>query len=250
MKPLLFIFLGSALIYFSIYGKSGLVMLPTRSEMDAHYAEVKFEKKYLILEKKFKELEFKYTRLTQSEHSARSETSVADNSHGKSKLFNYTEYPEEDVVVFDVYQWSADKLHSITLKEYQNKNYVKAAQYGMTLLNEYSRDALVTDSFYLMVGMSALESKVYLPESAHIFSTMVDLYPRSSKLVKAKLWLSIAYYRSGRKDHFNELMDEFNAKYRNTQEWNIVQNLFERSIASEVGPKVLKDSHNKTEDHE
>lgn len=132
-----------------------------------------------------------------------------------------------DLVQFEVYKWSAEKLLGVGEKELKFKNFKKSAQFFNALVENYPKNKLVDDSVLFQAGISAFEAKEYLDWSIKHFNTLVKKYPNSKYYRGAKLWLAISEYKTGNEESFMETVEEFRMKYRNTNEWKILAKFYE-----------------------
>lgn len=233
-KAIFFVFGGTALIYYASFGhyhqfKWGL---PSIQDVASQYEIKKIKEENVQLKVKLKKMEFTIARYEEQNHSKNKDTHREIAS--EKEVFKIV--PEgtkiKDHVQQDVYHWSAGKLFSLSEKEFQLKNHVASSQYGLTLLNENDSFELLDEHFYFRLGVSCIDSGLYLQEGVTVLNTLLKKFPESPLIVKAKLWRGLAFHRMNNKDEFLAMMEEFKTKYRNTKEWTVLKSIYERSIAS------------------
>lgn len=132
-----------------------------------------------------------------------------------------------DLVNFEVFKWSADKLLGIGEQKLHFKKYEASAQYYNTLLKEYPGHELINDKVLFEAGIAAYESKKHYPWAVKHFNELVKNYPKSKLYRGAKLWLALSHYRQGDTEKFMNTYEEFRKKYRNTKEWKVLSRYYE-----------------------
>lgn len=133
----------------------------------------------------------------------------------------------DDLVNYEVYKWTPEKLLAIGEKELHFKNYEKSAQFYNELIGRFPAHAIVSDRVLFGAGVSAFETgKRYDWTEKHL-SRLVKNYPKSEFYRGAKLWLALAQYQQGHNDKFLATVEEFRLKYRNTEEWKILSRYYE-----------------------
>lgn len=191
-----------------------------------------YEFKALKLSKKIRMLEKENNNLKATIQKLKAEKEHLILSQGKSlgTKRNIASIPRniaDDLVQFDVYKWSAEKLLGVGEKELKFKNYKKSAQFFNSLIENYPKNNIINDTVLFKAGVSAFESKEYLDWSINHFSSIVNKYPKSKYYRGAKLWLAISEYKKGNEKFFMETVEEFRMKYRNTNEWKILAKYYE-----------------------
>lgn len=131
-----------------------------------------------------------------------------------------------DLVSYDVYRWTPEKLLAIGEKELHFKNYAKSAQFYHELVQRFPEHKLVSDKTLFGAGIAAYEAKQHDWAIQHL-SLLVEKYPKSSFYRGAKLWLALSQYNSGDHKKFVSTVEEFRLKYRNTEEWKILSKYYE-----------------------
>ena len=134
---------------------------------------------------------------------------------------------KNDLVNFDLYKWSPEKLLGVGQQALHFKKYDKAAQFYHALMTNYPDHKVINDKVYFEAGIAAYESKQHYDWAATYFKKVVKDYPRSKLYRGAKLWLALSHFHSGEKKKFIATVDEFRKKYRNTQEWKVLSRYYE-----------------------
>lgn len=240
-KWLLFIGGGTVLIYSMIYGKNATLQilafkfhLPDTHEVSEHYKNIKLEKENAKLIAELNNLRFTLDRAQEQGLIKDERYTLSRTMASGQKQFEILNDHVKDYVQQDIYQWSEIKLHSLFQREYTLKNFMAASQYGLTFLNNHLNSNLVNDYFLFLVGISCVQSGYYLHQSVQVFAILLEKFPNSAYIVKTKLWRGLAYYQLKDQRSFNDMIEEFKEKYRNTKEWDILKNIYERNLASET----------------
>lgn len=155
---------------------------------------------------------------------------MAMDSQGKSRSRSIASIPKkdaQDLVNFDLYKWSAEKLLGVGEKALHFKKYDKSAQFYNTLLKEYPGHESINDKVLFEAGLAAYESKVHYDWAANHFASLVKKYPKSKWYRGAKLWLALSHFHKGEHEKFIATVEEFRLKYRNTREWKVLSNYYE-----------------------
>lgn len=209
-------------------GKYGLWQDFENRAQTVHNYEFKalsLSKKLRMLEKENNNLKATIQKLqAEKEHLILSQSS---NKPSQRKVASIPRNIADDLVQFDVYRWSAEKLLGVGEKELKFKNYKKSAQFFNALVENYPKNKIVDDSVLFQAGISAFESNEYLGWSIKHFNTIVKNYPKSKYYRGAKLWLAISEYKNGNEAFFMDTVEEFRMKYRNTNEWKILSSFYE-----------------------
>lgn len=249
-KAFIFVFGGTAVIYYAFFGNSSQFKFPTVADVKTQYEVTKIQNENLQLKLKLRKAEFTLARIQEASSVTKVERHIASTPN----VFEI--FPQgksiEDYVKQDIYHWSAIKLTALAEREYKLKNYTASAQYGMTLVNLDSNDDQLDENFYYRLGVSCIESKYYLQEGVNALSDLVKKFPESTLVVQAKLWRGLAFHRLNNQTEFLAMLEEFKTKYRNTNEWSVLKNIYDRSIASgnenKTKPVKEKLNHKKQDD--
>lgn len=127
-----------------------------------------------------------------------------------------------DLVKYEVYQWTPEKLLAIGGKEFHFKNYQKSAQFYNAFLSKFPSHQGISDEILFEAGVAAYESKDHYPWAIKHFDQIVKNHPKSKYYRGAKLWLALSHLNMGDHKKFINTVEEFRKKYRNTEEWKIL----------------------------
>jgi len=189
-----------------------------------------YEYKALQLSKEVRELRMENESLKSKVSKLISEKEhLAMNVVGK-KSRSIASIPKQsvgDLVNFELYQWSAEKLLGVGEQALHFKKYEKSAQFYNTLVNKYKSHQSVNDKVLFEAGIAAYESKNHYDWSAKHFETIVANHPNSKYYRGAKLLLALSHFHQGDQDKFIATVNEFRKKYRNTQEWKVLSRYYE-----------------------
>lgn len=191
-------------------------------------------------EKKYKQAEFEKVQLKGRVSQLESEVALlssqnkvlsakTDHTNDKSSraIASIPQVQVDDMVQYDIYQWSPEKLLAIGEKELFFKNYKKSAQFYNEFLVRFPSHELVNDKVLFGAGVAAFETKDYYPWAEKHLSKLVKNYPQSQFYRGAKLWLALTQYNMGDQKKFLKTVEEFRLKYRNTEEWKILSKYYE-----------------------
>lgn len=132
-----------------------------------------------------------------------------------------------DMVNFELYKWSADKLLGVGAQALHFKKYDKSAQYFNALLKHYPSHKEINDKVLFEAGIAAYESKKHYDWAENHFNALVKNYPKSKFYRGAKLWLALSHFYQGDQKKFVKTVNEFRRKYRNTKEWKVLSRYYE-----------------------
>ena len=132
-----------------------------------------------------------------------------------------------DLVNFELYKWTADKLLGVGKQALHFKKYDKSAQYYQALVKNYPKHKAINDKVLFEAGIAACESKLHYKWAQNHFSALVERYPKSKYHRGAKLWLGLSHFYQGDQEKFVATVDEFRKKYRNTKEWKVLSKYYE-----------------------
>lgn len=200
-------------------------------------AQFEYEKKSLALAKenrlltaKISDLQYKINELESKNkyHAAQMKAPEAGQSNGaKRAIASIPKTNAEDLVNYEVYKWTPDKLLAIGEKELHFKNYEKSAQFYNELIGRFPKHELVSDRVLFGAGVAAFETGKRYDWSEKHLDRLVKSYPKSEFYRGAKLWLALAQYNQGHHQKFLATVEEFRLKYRNTEEWKILSRYYE-----------------------
>lgn len=133
----------------------------------------------------------------------------------------------EDLVNYEIYKWTPEKLLAIGEKELHFKNYEKSAQFYHELISRFPKHQIVSDRVLFGAGVAAFETGSRFDWSEKHLARLVKEHPKSQFYRGAKLWLALAQYNQGEHQKFLATVEEFRLKYRNTEEWKILSRYYE-----------------------
>jgi len=135
-----------------------------------------------------------------------------------------------DLVNQQTYKWTPSQLVAMAQKEFDQKNYLKSAQYFQTLLTQYPEHEAVKDTVLFQAGVASYESGKYDKWVLTNLEKLVTKYPTSKHYRSAKLWIGLTHLKLGDQDSFFKTVEEFRKKYRNTSEWEILSAHYEKIL--------------------
>lgn len=229
MKILLAFFLLAFGYVFSLWKFGGLDK-SVLTKLDQQY---RFEQKSLALAKENRLLKSKISDIKYEVSQLESKNRyLTANLEGKTPavsrgIASIQKTNPNDLVAYDVYKWTPDKLLAIGEKELHFKNYEKSAQFFNELIQRFPKHEIVSDRVLFGAGVAAFETgKRYDWTEKHLTRLVKD-HPKSEFYRGAKLWLALAQYNQGEHQKFLATVEEFRLKYRNTEEWKILSRYYE-----------------------
>ncbi len=163
------------------------------------------------------------------------ELELEKNTHNKQykrlknrKLKSSKSMSRPSSINFDIYNWTADQLLAVAKHSFNEENYSKAAEYFNILIQKYPKHESIDDTLLFKSGMSAYKSDKYYDWAINNFSDLINFYPSSQYYRGAKLWMGLASHKMGNKELFKKTIEEFRRKYRNTPEWKILSQYYEK----------------------
>lgn len=196
-------------------------------------AQLQYEKKALALAKENRLLQKKISDLQYQISELESKNKYfASQSHLKAptaerKIASIPATNTNDLVNYDIYKWTPEKLLAIGEKEFHFKNYEKSAQFYHELINRFPEHELISDRVLFGAGVAAFETKKRYDWTEKYLARLVKDHPKSEFYRGAKLWLALAQYNQGEHQKFLKTVEEFRLKYRNTDEWKILSRYYE-----------------------
>lgn len=190
-----------------------------------------WEKKSQVLEGENERLELEVSELkfqvSQLEAKSRFYSAQVKNPQASRAIASIPQTNTEDLVNFEIYKWTPEKLLAIGEKELHFKNYEKSAQFYAELLKRFPKHEIVGDRVLFGAGVAAFETGKHFDWSEKYLQELVSNYPKSEFYRGAKLWLALAQYHQGEHEKFLVTVEEFRLKYRNTDEWRILSRYYE-----------------------
>ena len=195
-----------------------------------------YEKAALKLAKENREFKAQISSLTYELESTRAQKNYLEMQLNKEKN-NKREVasvspvvPENDLVKYEVYRWSAEQLLAVGYKEFEIKNFEKSAQYFQTFIKYHGKGEALKDALLFQSGLAAYESGDHYDWASRDFAKLIESYPTSSYYKGAKLWWALAQLKMGNEKEFFNIAEEFRKKYRNTNEWEIIKSHYENIL--------------------
>lgn len=191
------------------YEKKALALLKKNQALEAQISDLKFKVSELESKNKF----ISANRPSQGEI----KRSIASIPRGNP----------EDLVNYEIYKWTPEKLLAIGEKELHFRNYEKSAQFYNELIKRFPKHEIVSDRVLFGAGVAAYETGKRYDWSEKHLDRLVKNYPKSEFYRGAKLWLALSQYNQGEHQKFLSTLEEFRLKYRNTDEWKILSRYYE-----------------------
>ncbi len=192
--------------------------------------QLQYEKKALALAKENRLLQKKISDLQYEVSQLESKTKYfAAQSQNKTHrtIASIPATNTSDLVNYEIYKWTPEKLLAIGEKEFHFKNYEKSAQFYHELINRFPKHEIVNDRVLFGAGVAAFETGKRFEWSEKYLGRLVKDHPQSEFYRGAKLWLALAQYNQGEHQNFLKTVEEFRLKYRNTDEWKILSRYYE-----------------------
>lgn len=191
--------------------------------------QLQYEKRSLELAKENRELRAKISDLAYKMNELESKNKYfASQANGKSRsIASVPQMNPDDLVNYEVYKWSPEKLLAIGEKELHFKNYEKSAQFYNELVERFPKHEIVDDRVLFGAGVAAFETGKRFGWSEKHLTRLVSHHPKSEFYRGAKLWLALSQYQQGDHKKFLATVEEFRLKYRNTEEWKILSRYYE-----------------------
>ncbi len=224
-----FVFVLLAFTYvFSIWKWGGL----GKSVLAKWEQTLQYEKKALNLAKENRQLQAKISDLefqvSELQSKAKYFTAQKKAEGTPSRAIASIPKPSaNDLVNYEIYKWTPEKLLAIGEKELHFKNYEKSAQFYHELIERFPKHEIVSDRVLFGAGVAAFETGKRFDWSEKHLDQLVKYHPKSEFYRGAKLWLALAQYQQGHNDKFLATVEEFRLKYRNTDEWKILSRYYE-----------------------
>jgi tetratricopeptide (TPR) repeat protein len=212
---------------FSLWKYGGM----DKSVMTKWNGQFEYEKKALSLAKenrllnaRLSDLQYKISEL---ESKNKFHTAQAAAPQRERSIASIPKTNAEDLVGYEIYKWTPEKLLAIGEKELHFKNYEKSAQFYNELIHRFPKHKLVSDRVLFGAGVAAFETGKRYDWSEKHLEKLVKSHPKSEFYRGAKLWLALAQYNQGEHQKFLATVEEFRLKYRNTEEWKILSRYYE-----------------------
>lgn len=192
--------------------------------------QLQYEKKALalakenrLLQKKISDLQYEVSQL----ESKNKYFAAQSQSKTHRTIASIPATKTNDLVNYEIYKWTPEKLLAIGEKEFHFKNYEKSAQFYHELIDRFPKHEIVNDRVLFGAGVAAFETGKRFEWSERYLARLVKDHPKSEFYRGAKLWLALSHYNQGEHQKFLKTVEEFRLKYRNTDEWKILSRYYE-----------------------
>lgn len=230
---LFFLFLILAFGYVFSLWKFGGMDKTVMAKLDA---QLQYEKKALqlakdnrLLQVQISDLKYQISQLESKNKyfASQAQSPAKALALPKREIASIPQSNTNDLVNYEIYKWTPEKLLAIGEKELHFKNYEKSAQFYNELIHRFPKHELVSDRVLFGAGVAAFETGKRYDWSEKHLDRLVKNYPKSEFYRGAKLWLALAQYNQGEHQKFLKTVEEFRLKYRNTEEWKILSRYYE-----------------------
>jgi outer membrane protein assembly factor BamD (BamD/ComL family) len=224
------------LLMFNFVSCNFIDKMAVRAEKINNFERVslKLAQKNRLLQAKINQLEFQLEKSR-----ARSEFLALQVKHPKKSVSSVVKSrtpasikggvdSKSDLVKQETYQWSDTQLKAAAIREYEQKNFEKAAQFFQILVRDFPNSGELTDQTLFQAGISAYHSGKHYDWSISTMDSLAAKYPESNYYLSAKAWSALAYLQRGDEDTFWKVVEEFRKKYRNTVEWKLMSKHYDR----------------------
>lgn len=215
---------------FSLWKYGGMdksVMNKWQQQLEYEKKAISFAAQNRLLKAQISDLQYQINQLEAKNKFLSANKPAAPAAVQERKIASIPQTKTNDLVNYEVYKWTPEKLLAIGEKELHFKNYEKSAQFYNELVERFPKHSLVSDRVLFGAGVSAFETGKRFDWSEKHLSRLVKNYPKSEFYRGAKLWLALAQYQQGENDKFLATVEEFRLKYRNTDEWKILSRYYE-----------------------
>lgn len=198
----------------------------------------RYEKVALHLSKKNREQELVINKLRYDIQKLKSEKNYLsiklEEAEGKKessrKIASIKSIVETDLVKDDVYHWKPEQILAVARSEFEKKNFEKSAQFFQTFLQKYPNHKSVNDEFLFQAGVASYESGKHYDWTLTNLERLVKNYPTSPYYRGGRLWLALTKLNMGDQEAFFGTVEEFRKKYRNTNEWKVLSQHYEKIV--------------------
>lgn len=231
MKILFIFCVLSAGYVYSLWKFGGLdktVMSKIEEQYKYEQKALNLAKENRLLKNKISDLQYQISEIESKNKYFASNGGVSKKADAPAReIASIPKTNVNDLVNYDVYKWTPEKLLAIGEKELHFKNYEKSAQYYNELIERFPDHKLVSDRVLFGAGVSAFETGKRFDWAEKHLDRLVKKYPQSEFYRGAKLWLALSQYNQGEDQKFLATVEEFRLKYRNTEEWKILSRYYE-----------------------
>lgn len=219
-------------LVFSLWKYGGMdksVLAKWERQLQYENKALALAKENRLLQMKISDLKYQVSQLESKNKyfAAQAANATAGAPKIERSIASIPKVDSKDLVSYEVYKWTPEKLLAIGEKELHFKNYEKSAQFYNELINRFPKHQIVSDRVLFGAGVAAFETGKRYDWSEKHLEHLVKNYPRSEFYRGAKLWLALAQYNQGEHQKFLQTVEEFRLKYRNTAEWKILSRYYE-----------------------
>ena len=200
----------------------------------------RYERAVLSLAKNNRELKAKISRLSFEVNSLKSKNdnlSFRLKGHGRSSygsvnrsIASIPSANENDLVNFRLYNWSPEQMLAMGEEAFKKREYKKAAQFFHQFSVNFPKNKRINDVFLFQAGVSSFEAGGRQDLALDFLRKIITHYPESEFYRGAKLWTAFIHLKNGNRPQFFKILEEFRKKYRNTQEWGLLSQHYEKYI--------------------
>jgi outer membrane protein assembly factor BamD (BamD/ComL family) len=207
-------------------GMEATVMAKWQQQLHMEQKALELAKQNRLLQVKISSLEFKVSELEAKNQYFAAQSHPSNSATGRT-IASIPKTNTNDLVNYEIYKWTPEKLLAIGEKAFHFKKYEKSAQFYNELIIRFPKHELVSDRVLFGAGVAAFETGKRYDWSEKYLDRLVKNYPKSEFYRGAKLWLALAQYNQGDHQKFIKTVEEFRLKYRNTDEWKILSRYYE-----------------------
>lgn len=158
------------------------------------------------------------------------EEAEGKTSESKREVASIKNMVDTDLVNDDVYHWQPSQILAVARSEFEKKNFEKSAQYFQTFIKKYPNNEAINDELLFQAGVAAYESGKHYDWTIENLGKLVKNYPTSPYYRGGRLWLALTQLNMGDHQAFFGTVEEFRKKYRNTNEWKVLSQHYERIV--------------------
>lgn len=210
------------------YERAALTLSKENRDLRMKISQMQFEIQTLKSEKEYLDIQLKKSKSAQM--AATSGKGVVAATPDRAIASIAPVENENDLVKFDVYKWTPSQILAVAEKEFSGQNYEKSAQFFKTFYDKFPDHKQINDQFLFQAGVAAYESNGHHDWTLSYLNELVKNYPTSKYYRGAKLWMALTHLKLGENDKFFSTVEEFRKKYRNTEEWKVLSQHYEKIV--------------------
>jgi len=224
-----FFFLAAAFTYgmWTYGGMSKTVMAKLEKQWSYERKSLQLAKENRLLKTQLSDLRYSVSQLESKNRYLAAQVEGKIAPAAERTVASIPKTDANDLVAFEVYKWTPEKLLAIGEKELHFKNYEKSAQFYHELIHRFPKNEIITDRVLFGAGVAAFETGKRYDWTQQHLSRLIQEHPKSQFYRGAKLWLALAQFNQGDNQKFLATVEEFRLKYRNTEEWKILSRYYE-----------------------